>query len=410
MAESINSKLSILQAYYNKGDLNKIYYTWKKTGALEATNDTSYYANNMLYKIHTSNTNGDNSLEGSLVWVNDEYVGNINWDTSTLEDASSGEISFSPNIISPNFKLILTSSEVETAETETDAAELEAWIPYQDRNDSKYVTQGTITDIPQDDYAMCLEPLGYPFVKDEELEYSPEDIIRLCFKPALRMYYKYFPRVYIKRYPCSTNVATQDFPTEDDNGIPIDCYDIVWMSLQQGAGSVGVQNIWLRYTSDLMMGNPTGSVAGGGGFVFSMPGSTSMTNGVSSYGMYLDRQAAQQAIVNKGSRVHFKKFMKADGTWAFNYYSLRTGEMQVGFAVKDNHWSHVEHGHKEEIIKLTQGYVKVLFGALRSQVKSDITGIVDYSSWVSDGKTAIAEVEDKWKTYVKAAGILRGGL
>lgn len=375
------TKLEILRGYTAR----RVRDSWAAMGSQLATPGTTIYIKDLLYRV----TDPASALNGFVVYCAQEFSaalsGPINWQLATLEDYNYGEISFASGIISPNFIVLLTAAEFDEIVDPVDST----FIPYKEEelNTSTVV----ISDI---EYKTIMTDLGAPFIRDDELEYTRQEIADFMLKPALEEYFKWFPKVLIVNYPITTsNVIEQEFPTG--------AYEVVHVGVTQGITN-GSSNILLRYFDEVvwtaqspMLGHVGGRKA---------PRSLGQDFG----SMMMDR-AVRQGMINYGTRVHHDVYRK-DGKRYLRAYSNKMGTMQVHYAMHTLDWEDVEYARRPELRELARAYILRAFGSLRSQAKADIPGAVDYSEWIRRAEDLQTKVISEWKQLVKYSGIIRGSM
>lgn len=375
------TKLEILRGYTAR----RVRDSWAAMGSQLATPGTTIYIKDLLYRV----TDPASALNGFVVYCAQEFSaalsGPINWQLATLEDYNYGEISFASGIISPNFIVLLTATEFDEIVDPVDST----FIPYKEEelNSSTVV----ISDI---EYKTIMTDLGAPFIRDDELEYTRQEIADFMLKPALEEYFKWFPKVLIVNYPITTsNVIEQEFPAG--------AYEVVHVGVTQGITN-GSSNILLRYFDEVvwtaqspMLGHVGGRKA---------PRSLGQDFG----SMMMDR-AVRQGMINYGTRVHHDVYRK-DGKRYLRAYSNKMGTMQVHYAMHTLDWEDVEYARRPELRELARAYILRAFGSLRSQAKADIPGAVDYSEWIRRAEDLQTKVISEWKQLVKYSGIIRGSM
>jgi len=374
------TKLEILRSYNPR----RIRDSWAALGSLEATINTTIYVKDLIYKI----VEPASALHGYLIFCTQEFntaqLGPVQWQLAKLEDYNYGEISFTDGILSPNFVVLLTADELNAITEPVDTS----FIPYKEA----LITSNSVL-ISESEFQTILTDLGAPFIKPDELEYSRQEIIDLMIKPALEEYFKWFPKVLILTYPITTsNVVEIEFPTG--------AYDVVHISVNQGLAS-GTSNVLLRYFDEVVWSAQSPML----GHVGGRKAPRTLTQDFGS--MLLDR-AVRQGMINYGTRIHHDVYTKADGKKVLRAYSNKMGSLQVHFAMHTLNWDDVEFARRPEVRELARAYILRAFGSLRSQVKADIPGAVDYSSWITRADELRSKVIEEWKELVKYSGVIRG--
>lgn len=380
-----NNREEILLGYSNR----QLRDTWVILGENTIKSTTRVYTEGILYKVDIE----DSPLYNYLIYCRNNYSGTLDW--TTVEVNSLGELSFGNSIINPNFLSLLTGTEFEEVTDEVD----ETFVPFEGITVSEYPTTVTISD---EDYAQCITCLGAPFVTEEELEYSKEQILELGLRPALEMMNKWWPIITTEVYSLSADVQTVQFPD--------DAYDIVGWSVQQygsyGTGSNVSHTLW-RYLDESLYNNLGGST--------STSYATSSLYGSSGLDLYTSLRSLNSALINYQQRVRVQKILQAgdDGNyhWYAKFYALRGMVIEISYAMRDYNFSHIQYNMRPIAFKLCNAFVKKLFGNLRRQIRSNnIPGIIDYNSWVTEADKEIEEVESVLKSMVKAHSALRGML
>ena len=380
------TKLEILRGYNN----NERASSWLAMGSSLIQPFTQIYNNGTLYKI-ASATGGP--LASSLVYCDEELIGQVDWLNAECVDGTYGYISFGNNIISPNFYLILTAEEL--AEEEEKGLN-PSFVPFQEEFQDTGVVQ-----ISEADYRLCTVCLGAPFITDDELEYSREDITNLAIKPSLEEYFKWFPKVKLDTFTVSSsNVQDIEFPTG--------AYDIVHWDIQQAGTSIAtgaVTNTLLRSFEDGFYG--AYSLAGITGNYFGSKAPKTLTSNSNNY---LLSRAATQGLINYSTRSYLDKYIDEAGKRHARFYSTKGGVAEIFWAMETWNFNDVEFARKPELYKLCNANVKKLFATLRRQAKGDIPGAFDYNQWIEEANTEIKEVREDWMALVKYAGVMRGSL
>ncbi len=401
----MSSKLDILRSYRfsNPPTLSNIRDAWQALGGITIKKSTRIYNEGMIYRIEAGDAGYPNSaLISCLVYCDKEYIGNLNWNNATLIDSDYGEISFGNNIVSSHFYVVLTKKELSGLK---DVPVNPNFIPFKEL----YEKNDSIT-ISDEDYETIMSCMGVPFIREEELEFTREEICKLALRPALEIMFKWCPHTRPEIVNVTTNVQNVDMPS--------DAYGVVGLSLQQaGSANSNVTNplIWSTQISPyLEIGQGMNDVS-----VFGSPlRSANRSNTL------LLNNAAMQGLVNYRRRVHYEgpyegsKITRDDegnitNIEPYRYitiYSNIEGEFNVWWGIKSNSFGDVEFAQRDNAIKLCQAKVKQLFGNLRRQSKSDIPGQVDYNYLIEEGVREEQEVVEVLKKLTKASGVLRGSL
>ena len=409
----MTTKIEVLLSYSNLKKLD----TWVMLGRNEiksyigkdVAKSTRFYSKDMLYLLNDSRS----TLNGSLVFCERELSDpmlSVNWDNVELLDGRTGHISFGNNIVSPNFRIVLATPDVKNI---LDTLGLTySGNNYAEVVQSQYTQQMTFTPfveltlsggagsvtINDYDYEEVMSCLGAPFIRDEELEYSKQEILDLAIRPALREFFKWCPKARPQEVSVTTRVQTVPMPS--------DAYCVVGLSLQQnGVSPAGdVTNPFMYAYQQQMYGgitNPLNSHMGTGVYNVNR-------NGMSTI---LSNRAVAQAYVNYTRRVHYEgPYKNSDGSRYITIYSNTNGRFNIWWGIESHDFNDVEMAQKDNAIRLAKAKVMQLFGNLRRQSKSDIPGQVNYDYLITEGKELEKEVITELKDLVKSSGVLRGSL
>lgn len=380
-------KLSLLRSYEPRRKRD----AWSALGENVIKTSTKFYNEGMIYRISTdvNDTISTSSLTGCLVYCAEEYTGRLNWGNALLVDAAYGEITFGNDIISSHFYVILSREEFESITEDVD----EAFTPFKELQ-----TEKDTVLIRDSDYRIIMSCLGGPFIRDEELEYTREEISDLAIRPALETMFKWCPKTRVDTYSVTTDVQNITMPE--------DAYGVVGLSLQQyGAANAIVNNpiLWSMTVAPYLTGGMTGSF---------------MKGGSDRAGELLGRNAANQGLINYKRRVHYEgPYVDRDGsvtgTGGYKYirvYSNTHGTFNIWWAIHTLNFDDIEFAQRDNAFKLCQAKVKQLFGNLRRQTQTDIPGQVDYKYLVEEGREEEKDVVEVLKKLVKTSWIERGSL
>lgn len=393
----------IIKGYTN----NQKKSTWEQLGSNVITSNTKLYNKGMVYQVKVDNA----PLFDCLIFCREDHIGGLDWAQGNIIDSFSGEISFGNNIIDPNLIVVMSKADFDEADASAVPSD---FIPFQET--LKEETGNVI--ISDSDYHYIISVLGFPYVTEEELEYSRQEIIDYGIRPAAELYYRFFPRRQTFTYPASIGITEEPFPTG--------AYDILHFSVQQAAGVLDsngnytgeITNTLLRYVDLLATtgaGGGTGGLMGGyaaltGNYYSSLPPKTITGN----IGSYTTSRASTQAYINYSTRSHIDKVLKTDENGNSRYYSrfytTKSGVVEITYAMKDLNINNIDFARRQEFFKVAQGYVKLLFANLRSQAKPISGNITDYSSWKQEANEAIKDVTEIWKSIVRYSSAIRGGL
>lgn len=365
--------------------------SWVMMGSNTISSATKVYNEGSLYKLEAYS-----NYQDALVYCRKSCSGNFDWRNVYLINEDTGELTFGNDVISAEFILIMTPEQFNAVDDENvdRFIQIGEFLPF-----SEEAAAGEV-HISEEDYALCLKCLGYPFISESELEYTRSQITSLAIKPALQRYFKYFPKTIIKTYPVVPG-------KQGDEVFPDGAYDIIHFSLQQagqGMNGASIGNPLLYYWSETV---PNAMSSGFGTYANS--GKSALTNS-SGLDVYLNGRALRQALTNYGRRVHVRKERMEDGKYHALFTSTTAGTAEIHYAVQTLDFNDVELARRPEVLKLCEAEIKLLFGNLRRQIKGDIPAMYDYSKWVEEANQTIKDVEENFQNIVKYSSVIRGSL
>lgn len=386
--------------YLVSQDVTEKIATWKALGEATITSDSKIYSKDIVYRVSVPTS----ALNEYLVYCTKDYIGtDINWDSGVYYDSDYGEISFGNDIVSPYFYVVLANVkenekyvyDFDNIITSSDfLSYYSTFVPYSNLNSTSSII------ISEDDYQRCIEVLGFPFITEDELEYTRDEISRLAIKPALEEYFHWIPPVIITTVNVGSSKQTVDMPT--------DCYAVINMGLQQAgfANTNGYSSpLFYALEQSLYGGLCTGTVKNG-----ARVAGYGMRNGAGIIGN-MQQRAMQQALINYNRRVHYEgPYKHADGSSYIEVYSNTPGELNIMWARKSLDFNDVAYANRTRVIEYAQACVKELFANLRRQAKSDVPGQIDYGKWLDEAKETKKQITDEYKKLVKYGGVLRGSL
>lgn len=365
--------------------------SWVMMGSNTISSATKVYNEGSLYKLEAYS-----NYQDALVYCRKSCSGNFDWRNVYLINEDTGELTFGNDVISAEFILIMTPEQFNAVDDENvdRFIQIGEFLPFSEEAAADEV------HISEEDYALCLKCLGYPFISESELEYTRSQITSLAIKPALQRYFKYFPKTIIKTYPVVPG-------KQGDEVFPDGAYDIIHFSLQQagqGMNGASIGNPLLYYWSETV---PNAMSSGFGTYANS--GKSALTNS-SGLDVYLNGRALRQALTNYGRRVHVRKERMEDGKYHALFTSTTAGTAEIHYAVQTLDFNDVELARRPEVLKLCEAEIKLLFGNLRRQIKGDIPAMYDYGKWVEEANQIIKDVEENFQNIVKYSSVIRGGL
>jgi len=396
----VMTKYEILKSYKTANHPERIRDTWVVLGGAIITPTSRTYIKDMVYRIDLTTTSGDippNAvLNGALVLCEASLYNSdpLSWETASIEDDEEGFLSFVNGIITPHFRLLLTSEEFDAIIAPQDPT----FVPYSE------VTTSSIL-IPDDELEAILVEVGVPFVLLEELEFPRNKICNDIIKPAMQDYFKFFPIVRRETRYNSIAQAGQVFEIP----LPTNAYGAVRVYVNQGTtneAGAAAGNPMHFFASEIAWwgggsNNNWSPIRYGSG---RSPGFSNL-QGFNT--MALDR-AARQGILNYATRAEFHIERRGDKKFLVGYAN-RTGTLEIHWALASNDWADVEYARQPELRKLCTARILRALGMLRGQVKSDIPGQINYDMFIQRAKELEDEVMSFWKEIPRIA-VIRGSM
>lgn len=430
--------VDIKQYVYNCADDKKeLLLVWYFAGGSTCNNDTVFYKSNTLYLIQEF----ESKFNNYLFYCENDYIGEIDWKVINALDEAN-QTSIVKGLTALSFVFFYDQQNPETFKLDTSLlpeylnevkenklkSPPEIYTPF-----SKYYVD-TSRDILIDDdqYYQIMQILGQPFIRDRELEYNRQAILKLAIEPALRMYYTYFPLLQEQVLPSNPR---QDYlipyPT-----VPYEAYKaIAYVTGGGGSGGGGMasaamfgamngtvnpltaQAFMMAGTSVGTGGNvgtagfgavgfsQRGSRAAGKGYKFQqpiqydypVPGFTGKENVEQEKGNSLaDTMIMANTMKNMMRREKLSKIhIPGKGLFAKGY-STMSGYLNIKWLCWSRDFNDVEFEDWYKVIQLCQAYVKVSIGAIRGLLRTD-SNIPFKEGIDKEGAEEIKNIEKDWQ-------------
>lgn len=367
--------------------------TWVLQGTMIASKYTRRYIKDNIFQISCSS---GTALNGALVYCITDYTVNdawpcINWDDYSVEDAE-GIIGSYQGVESPFFKILLSKEEVDAlADTEIN----------EDLDISLQDDGGVLIDDEQ--LGIMLTEVGVPFLRVDELELTANAIKKFCLKPAFDTYFGFFP--IIKEEVVGAMPGGSEFKKE----YPADAYAAVPYYVL-GAGSAGQQfkGAFSLYREQMMYGG--GSMMGGAfgrgvSYRKPVPGFVGLQNADAS----LNVLAAQQGYINYFRREHVHSIKEGGKRYAVGYSTVG-GTVNIKWLCNSYDFDDVKFSIRTDFRNLGKANILRNLGMLRSLVKTDLPGQIDFSIYNSRADSLEQKVTEKWEKQASqlALSVLRG--
>lgn len=233
--------------------------------------------------------------------------------------------------------------------------------------------------ISDSDYFEILVEIGYPIVKEEDLEFTRADIENYFIFPAMRDFFSWFPKIELQ----TTYVASRfTFPFPDDK-------------------TYGIIDARINTT---FTGNGRTSSPFVNSLMFKQSSSGSRMYGTDNdYGVqearFMERSYGK-ALTNyvKVHRIDIDPVLKT-----LTGYTNINGELNIQWAKYSTDFNDIPFKRKNEVINLAKSRILRGFAMLRSQINSDTGVDFNTSDFISRADTLEQKVMDKWQGMSKVA-------
>ena len=393
-----NDIFSYLKEADENNDLEELYFTWKALGELSATNETKAYRSGGIYLVNEP----ESKLDKTLFLFYDDYFSSIDWNSASILDFNGTTI-LKDGVNSTYLKNISTIQFTEEVVQQIDLEKFKDFILF-----NKYKKEESdIIIIDDEQYGLILQPLGYPFVMENELEYQKKDILTHAIKPTLRAYFKHFPIIQEEVRPA--NIGSRfsiKFP-EGAHGA------VMWTTNGMSIG--GSSNMMTafgyiategQYASMAMRNSRLGKTIR---YNKSIPGYTGMSI-VERLENTMGNMVTNATLNNIFKREKFTKIHKPDGLYAEGY-TIGGGTLNIRWLKGSNRWDDIDEGEYEEVLQLARANTVLFFTSVRSQIKPDTNLGLNTNELQSTWSGIKKDILEKWSTssYNKIYSTMRGG-
>ncbi len=370
--------------------------TWILSGTAICSKRTRKYLKDSIFQVSCT---AGTPLNGAILYCKADYiVGDlwplIEWDEYTIQSIS-GLIGSFQGVESPFFQVLLTKEQVDELDGVPVNEDLEI---YGGANEDGGVL------IDDDQLGIILTEVGIPFLRADELEITGNAIRKYCIKPAFDYYFAYFP---ITKDEVVGNMSAggsfkKEFPENAFACVPYYVLGTAGQNAGYGSGAFSL------YREQMIYGGSSGGAFGSGlSYRKSVPGFVGLQNKDAA----LQAMAAQQAYLNYFRREHVKT-VKENGKRYATGYSTVGGNVNIKWLCRSYDFDDIKFSMWKDFRNICKAYVLRNLGMLRSLVKSDLPGAIDYSMYTSRADTLEQKVEEKWERSATslALSVMRGGL
>jgi hypothetical protein len=403
----MNNRVSYLLNLVSSQKFEEVRDTWVSLGSLTINNKVKVYSKDTLFKIDLG-TQDATGLNGYLIYCTNNYLVDEN---HSLPDWSKMDSSNITNFVynnegveNPCFAVIMTKDELDSI---ADVAVNENYSPFSQEKISIF-QQNQSTDIQIDDLNLNLimKEVAIPFLDFSEIEYSRETICNLCVYPALEKYYTYFPILKRETIHASPN-------TEIEYELPKGCFKIRRANFRQGGtgtSNSGFSGAYQFMNEQYTYGGGLGNSRFGRGLIYNkcVPGYTGQAAGGGLQQLMYAR-AINQALTNYNKRVRFVVDVEENGKKYAHGYSTIGGDLDLELEYWSPNFNLTDFDERDNIRKYATAQVMRSLSAIRSLIKPDYAGTIDFSSYVNRASELEKEVTEHWYNHPNNKAILIRG-
>lgn len=381
-----------VQACISQADMEELAISWSYAGKSIATSSTRFYKSGNVYLIDDPNSLFNNQL----FYCNENYVGQVNWaEVNTLTEAN--RTTLKNGLTALCFDFFNTTLDPTTVDAiVTNAEAQEGFAPF-----TKYAALSEANDdiyIDDTQYYQIMQVIGQPYIKDSELEYKRQAILKLAVEPALRMYYTYFPLTQEQVIQHNLGDFLIPYPT-----VPYPAYKaIAWVTSPGQTGGRSMNGLSPLAALGTDMNIYTRAATGNRfaqGLRYNKPVPGYTGEGTAGGGSAYSELATAWPIANtmknimrreKLSKIH----IPGQGLFAKGY-STMSGYLNIRWLCWSRDFNDVEFEDWNTVVQLCQAHVKFSIGAIRDLLRSD-SNIPFRDGIQKEGQQEIAEIEKKW--------------
>lgn len=237
-------------------------------------------------------------------------------------------------------------------------------------------------DIPALDYNFILKAVGYPVVKEEDLEYNKEEILTYIIEPVVRSYFSWFPITETESH--YVGAADFEFPFPSD-----DTFGVVDVRLNPNNSTIGVSSSPFLNAMNFHIGSRKKY---GTDYDYGMEEAYYLKH---SYDLSrIDDLRALKVEVDKNNR-------KVKG------FANDNGELIITWAKSSNDFNKIPFDRKNEVLQLCQAELMRSIALIRSQLDPGTGVTLNTDEFISRADSLEEKVMNKWKALSKVV-VIRG--
>lgn len=397
-----------IQCCIDNHDDTELLLSWYYAGASTCNKDTRFYKRDSVYVVDCA----DSVFHNYLFFCNENYNGQIDWTKlNTLDEAKQTTLKDGLTFECFTFTekvLNLATLDAILATLATDYTPFKKYEEYSSGNNDIIIDDDT--------YYQIMKVIGQPFVRDRELEYNRQAILKLAIEPALRMYYTYFPITQEQVIP-GINVGDYmiPYPTE-----PYPAYKaIAWKTAPGplgGAASInGISPLAAMGTDVSLYARASAGNKFAQGIRYNKPVPGYTGEGTGGSGSAFSELATAWPIANTLKNIMRREKLskvRVPGKGLFaKGYSTVSGMLNIIWLCWSRNFDDVDFDDWSTVIRLCQAQVKASIGPIRELLRTD-SNVPFKEGITKEGQDEIKEIEKELKenSYNKIYTPSRGGL
>lgn len=372
-----------------KEDIDELKKCWYWLGSRTATNATPMYIKDSLYIIQQP----DAPYNGYLFYSNADYRHPIDWTHITAYSQAMHITSDNGVTVQTihwlNVKLQDTSI---VPETITEA-------PF-----SKYKESSSDIIIDTDTYYQIMSCVGVPFIREEELEYNRQAILKLAIEPALKVYFSMYP-LEVPETKRITGPYDIVLPPMAMNAHVQATHGVGGTSFNT-MGGMGTFGFGTMYSSSHFGSGRFGAPT----YVKPVPGYTGLDGEQNSIGQAMDGLTLINSLRNLSDKQRVDVIKEADGRHLKGYANSAC-TLNITWLCWSRNWDDTDPMDFKDLFKLCQASVKKTLGPIYALLQ-DNTLPVNSKELKQEGIKEWDEVVNKWdeSAWNKVYTVSKGGV
>lgn len=251
------------------------------------------------------------------------------------------------------------------------------------------------------DYNLILKSVGYPIIKEDELEYSKEEILSFFVQPSMKDYFIWFPLV--ERQIVNVNNQTFEIPFPKKK---------IKKSKKNEEGEdieeeIETDNPFLYGVASIRFSPSSyGLTRSGNVFVDTIHYSANKHHPWGSpytYGLEESYYLKRNLDVTKMDQLRAVDYKVDEQNRVVKGFSNDVGELVIDWAKWSDNFNDIPFKSKNEVIDLISGRLMVDIARIESRINTGTGVEINTNDLKEDGQKKIDDVLSKWKNISKIA-------